>query len=43
VQMKGKLTSNITFGGPAGKTCFVTLQDRKCVEAFESEIAGKGF
>lgn len=43
VQMKGKLTSNITFGGPEGKTCFVTLQDRKCVEVFESEIAGKRY
>ncbi|MEQ1585418.1 MAG: SMP-30/gluconolactonase/LRE family protein [Cyclobacteriaceae bacterium] len=43
VQMKGKLPSNITFGGLEGKTCFVTLQDRKCVEAFESEVAGKKF
>jgi gluconolactonase len=43
VVMKGKLTSNITFGGPEGKTCFVTLQDRKCVEVFDSEIAGKRF
>jgi sugar lactone lactonase YvrE len=43
VQMKGKSTSNITFGGPDGKTCFVTLQDRKCVEAFESEVAGKRY
>jgi len=43
VQMKGKLTSNLTFGGPQGKTCFVTLQDRKCVEVFESEVAGKRF
>lgn len=43
VQMKGKLTSNLTFGGPEGKTCFVTLQDRKCVEVFESEVAGKRF
>lgn len=43
VQMQGKLTSNITFGGPEGKTCFVTLQDRKCVEAFESEVPGKKF
>jgi len=43
VQMKGKLTSNITFGGPEGKTCFVTLQDRKCVEAFENEVAGKRY
>src|SRR5579859_5672026 len=34
VTMKGKKTSNITFGGKDGKTCFVTLQDRKCVETF---------
>jgi len=43
VQMKGKSTSNITFGGPEGKTCYVTLQDRKCVEVFESEIPGRQF
>ncbi len=43
VPMKGKSTSNITFGGLDGTTCFVTLQDRKCVEAFESEVAGKRF
>ena len=43
VPMKGKLTSNIAFGGPEGKTCFVTLQDRKCVEVFESEVAGKKY
>jgi sugar lactone lactonase YvrE len=41
-EMKGKKTSNIAFGGPDGKTCYVTLQDRKCVEVFENEIAGKG-
>ncbi len=43
IQMKGKKTSNIIFGGPDGKTCYVTLQDRKCVEMFRSEIAGKKF
>lgn len=41
VSMKGKKTSNIIFGGNDGKTCFVTLQDRKCVETFRSEIPGK--
>jgi gluconolactonase len=41
VQMKGKKTSNIIFGGPDGKTCYVTLQDRKGVETFRSEIPGK--
>jgi len=43
VKLKGLKTSNIAFGGPKGKTCFVTLQDRKCVEVFESKIAGKNF
>jgi len=41
VVLKGKNASNIAFGGPDGKTCFVTLQDRGCVETFRSEIAGR--
>jgi gluconolactonase len=43
VAMKGKKPSNITFGGKDGKTCYVTMQDRGCVEMFRSEIAGKGW
>jgi len=43
VKMKGKKTSNIIFGGADGKTCYVTLQDRKCVETFRNEIPGKMF
>jgi sugar lactone lactonase YvrE len=43
VPLKGKKVSNITFGGKDGRTCFVTLQDRKCVETFRSEIAGKKY
>ncbi|MBA4145008.1 MAG: gluconolactonase [Azospira oryzae] len=41
VEMKGKKTSNINFGGKDKKTCYVTLQDRKCVETFQTEVAGK--
>jgi gluconolactonase len=41
VQLKGKLVSNITFGGKDERTCFVTLQDRKCVEKFRTDIGGK--
>lgn len=41
VQMKGKKTSNIAFGGPEGKTAYVTLQDRGSVESFETELAGR--
>jgi gluconolactonase len=41
VKMKGLKPSNLNFGGKDGKTCFVTLQDRKCVETFKSKVAGK--
>lgn len=43
IQMKGKSTSNLVFGGKDGKTVFVTLQDRKCMETFRVEIPGKRF
>jgi gluconolactonase len=43
VQMKGKKTSNIAFGGKDGRTCYVTLQDRKCVETFRSETPGRRY
>ncbi|CAN5390257.1 SMP-30/gluconolactonase/LRE family protein [soil metagenome] len=43
VSMRGKKTSNITFGGKDGKTCYVTLQDRKCIETFQAELPGKKF
>src|SRR5688572_5449012 len=37
VELKGKNVSNITFGGSDRKTCFVTLQDRKCIEKFRTD------
>jgi gluconolactonase len=43
VELKGKKPSNLVFGGKEGKTCYVTLQDRKGMEIFRSEIAGKKF
>lgn len=42
VMLKGKRCSNLVFGGPKGKTVFVTLQDRKGMESFQNDIAGKG-
>jgi gluconolactonase len=42
VPLKGKRCSNLVFGGDKGKTIFVTLQDRKGLEKFENDIAGKG-
>lgn len=41
VILKGKDVSNITFGGKDGRTCFVTLQDRKGMEMFRAENRGK--
>ncbi len=38
--LKGKKPSNITFGGSKGKTCFVTLADRGCIETFRAPFAG---
>lgn len=42
VALKGKGCSNLVFGGKGGKTVFVTLQDRKGIEKFQAEHAGKG-
>lgn len=41
VPLKGKQCSNLVFGGKDGKTVYVTLQDRKCMEQFRVEIAGR--
>lgn len=41
IPVKGKKTSNLTFGGKDGRTVFVTLQDRRCVEQFRNPIPGK--
>ncbi len=40
VEIKGKKTSNVTFGGKKNKTVYVTLQDRGCVESFRSKTRG---
>ncbi len=41
IPLKGKDCSNLTFGGKDGKTVYVTMQDRKCVETFRVGIGGK--
>lgn len=41
VKTKGLKTSNICFGGKDGKTCYVTLQDRGCLETFKTHTAGR--
>jgi sugar lactone lactonase YvrE len=43
IVLLGKRCSNLVFGGKAGKTVYVTLQDRKGMERFENDIPGKKF
>lgn len=43
VQLKGKKCSNLVFGGLNGKLVYVTLQDRKGMEMFRNDEAGKEF
>ncbi|PSL49171.1 gluconolactonase [Chitinophaga niastensis] len=43
VPLKGKQCSNLVFGDKDGKTVYVTLQDRKCVETFRVAIAGRKY
>lgn len=38
--LTGKKPSNLTFGGPDGKTVYVTLADRGCFETFTAPHAG---
>jgi sugar lactone lactonase YvrE len=43
IVLKGKKPSNITFGGKDGKTCYVTLADRGCIETFRASLPGNYF
>jgi gluconolactonase len=41
ITTKGKSVSNICFGGKKGRTCYVTLQDRGCLETFKANAPGR--
>jgi len=43
ITLKGKKCSNLVFGGINGKLIFVTLQDRKGMERFRNDVAGKNW
>ncbi|HEY8401315.1 MAG TPA: SMP-30/gluconolactonase/LRE family protein [Cytophagaceae bacterium] len=43
IKLKGQKPTNIAFGGKEGKTAFVTMQDRGCIETFEVESPGRYF
>lgn len=41
IKTKGKSVSNICFGGKKGRTCYITLQDRGCMETFTADAPGR--
>lgn len=41
IRLKGTKPSNITFGGPDNRRCYVTIQDRGCFETFTAEYPGR--
>ena len=43
VELTGKLCSNLAFGGPDGRTCYVTMADRGNVEVFRSDLPGRSW
>jgi len=43
VQLTGKLCTNIAFGGPDGRTCYVTMSDRGNVEVFRADLPGRSW
>lgn len=43
IVLKGKKPSNITFGGADGRTCYVTMADRGCIETFRAKYKGVNF
>lgn len=43
IKLKGKKPTNIAFGSPDGKTCYVTCQDRGYIEQFRTNYPGRSW
>ncbi len=43
IPLTGRKPTNIAFGGPDGKTCYVTLADRGNIEVFRSDVPGRSW
>ena len=41
VKLHGKNCTNLTFGGPDGRTCYVTVADTGQVERFHADLPGR--
>ena len=43
IQLAGQNPSNLEFGGPDGRTCYVTLADRGNIETFRTDRPGRSW
>lgn len=43
VAVKGKNPSNVCFGGPDGRTCYVTVADKGNIEVYRSKVPGRSW
>ena len=43
IKLKGSKPSNVAFGGPDGRTVYVTLQDRGAIETFRVDHPGREY
>ena len=43
VELGGKRCTNLAFGGPDGRTCYVTIADRGNVEYFRTDLPGRSW
>lgn len=43
IHLAGKKCSNLTFGGPDGRTVYVTIADNGNIEYFRTDIPGRAF
>ena len=43
IELQGKNVTNIAFGGTDGKSCFVTVADRGCIETFRANVPGRTY
>ncbi len=43
VELAGKECTNLAFGGPDGRTCYVTVADRGNVESFRTDLPGRSW
>jgi len=43
VKLAGKNCTNLAFGGPDGRTCYVTVADRGNIEFFRTDLPGRAW